>query len=80
MAFEHISQQEIKRFLAKQLNEIMKMHNAIGTLEDGKHVFLLRGKERDYNYEVTIERVKDKIYGREAGEIIIDDDWKGNDA
>jgi hypothetical protein len=51
--FEHVSRKQLLDFMSKQLIETLKIHEATGTLLDGKNLFLLN--TGGVSYKIIIE-------------------------
>jgi hypothetical protein len=52
--FEYVSRKQLLEFMSKQLIETLKIHEATGTLLDGKNLFLLH--TGGASYKIIIER------------------------
>ncbi len=57
--FEYVSRKKLLEFMSKQLIETLKIHEATGTLIDGKNLFLLN--TGGVSYKIIIEREERNI-------------------
>jgi hypothetical protein len=60
--FEYVSRKQLLEFMSKQLIETLKIHEATGTLIDGKNLFLLN--TGGVSYKIIIEREEKRTIHR----------------